>query len=267
MGDRLNSLQDLFVVKIGGNIIDNENNLASFLKQFAQLPAKKVLVHGGGKIATEFAEKLNIPQQVVEGRRITDHDTLKIVTMVYGGWINKGIVATLQSNDTNAIGLSGADGNLIRAVKRKKGSIDYGYVGDIIEVNTNLLCQLLDNEYVPVIAPLTHDGNGQLLNTNADTIAQSIALAVAARYKVSLIYSFEKTGVLKDISDEASLISKMNAADYKSLHEKGIIYAGMIPKLENAFTALHGGVNRVIIGKAENLNSLVNGSSGTAIQI
>jgi acetylglutamate kinase len=184
----------LYVIKIGGNIIDDAGKLSSFLKTFSQLNGKKILVHGGGKLATRLAEDMKIPQQLVDGRRITDAETLKVVTMVYAGYINKNIVAQLQANNCNAIGLSGADGNAILAHKRIKASIDYGFAGDIDSINTGFLNSLLEQDLSIVVAPITHDQKGQLLNTNADTIAQEIAKGMSKEYDVQLIYSFEKSG-------------------------------------------------------------------------
>jgi acetylglutamate kinase len=256
---------ELLVIKIGGNIIDDETTLSSFLKSFAAIEGKKILVHGGGKLATKLADQLGIQQQLVDGRRITDAETLKIVTMVYAGYINKNIVAGLQSNGCSAIGLSGADGNLIQAHKRKHATIDYGFVGDIDSVNTGLLQDLLENGIAVVAAPITHDGHGQLLNTNADTIAQEIAKALSGEYDVQLVYSFEKRGVLMDVNDENSLIPRIDPSYYAELKEKQLIFAGMIPKLDNAFAALQNGVKRVIIGRAEELPELLAGRAGTII--
>ncbi len=202
-------MENLYVVKIGGNIIDDDALLSVFLQKFARIPSKKILIHGGGKLATRLAEKLGIPQQLVDGRRITDAETLKIVTMVYAGYINKIIVAELQSIQCDAMGVSGADGNSIRAHKRENAAIDYGFAGDIDKVNSDLFRQLLENGYSPVIAPITHDGKNQLLNTNADTIAQEIAKAMSNDYKVSLVYSFEKSGVLTDVDDENTVIKNL----------------------------------------------------------
>jgi acetylglutamate kinase len=259
-------VEKLFVIKIGGNIIDDEAKLSSFLKHFATIEGKKVLIHGGGKLATKLAAQLGVEQQMVDGRRITDAETLKIVTMVYAGYINKNIVAALQSHNCNAIGLSGADGNAIKAHKRPlKNGIDYGFVGDVDEVNASLLKSLLDQNMVVVIAPITQDGNGQLLNTNADTIAQETAKALSNLYDVHLIYSFEKSGVLMNADDDASVINSINPLSYKELKEQNIIFAGMIPKLDNAFAALNSGVCRVIIGKAEELQNLIDQKSGTSI--
>ena len=257
--------EDLFVVKIGGNIVDDEAKLDSFLREFASLRVNRILAHGGGKLATRMADKLGIPQQLVEGRRITDAETLKIATMVYAGYINKNIVARLQANHCNAIGICGADANLIEAHRRKHPVIDYGYVGDVDRVNTSLLVYLLQQSVTVVLAPLTHDKKGQLLNTNADTIAQEIAKAMSGAYRVSLLYTFEKNGVLSDANDENSLIPFINPVSYKKLKENKTIFAGMIPKLDNAFEALNAGVKKVIIGNSENLRQLVCGDSGTTI--
>lgn len=259
-------MNSLYVIKIGGNIIDDEKKLADFLNKFARVDGKKILVHGGGKLATRLAGQLGIEQQLVDGRRITDAETLKIVTMVYAGFINKNIVAALQQQGCNAIGITGADGNAITAHKRVKGEIDYGFAGDIDAVNDSFLHHLLEQGSDIVVAPITHDMKGQLLNTNADTIAQEIATAMSARYDVSLIYGFEKAGVLKDANDDATIISSMNPVSYAKLKEENIIFAGMIPKLDNAFAAINKGVKKVIIGHAERLQQLIDGNSGTTIK-
>jgi len=255
----------LYVIKIGGNIIDDEAKLASFLKEFASIEEKKILVHGGGKLATRLAEKLGIEQQLVDGRRITDAETLKIVTMVYAGFINKNIVAGLQANNCNAMGLCGADGDAILAHKRQHPVLDYGFVGDVDAINTELISGLLAKNIAVVFAPITHDQQGQLLNTNADTIAQEIARGMSELYDVQLIYSFEKSGVLLDANDDTTVIPEIKPSYYQQLKSKNKIFAGMIPKLDNAFAALKSGVDKVIIGKAENLKELINGSSGTTI--
>ncbi len=259
-------MERVYIIKISGNIIDDEQRLYAFLKQFAALEGKKILVHGGGKLATKMAEQLAIPQQMVDGRRITDADTLKIVTMVYAGYINKNIVAKLHSYGTTAIGLTGADGNAILAHKRKHAVIDYGYVGDIDAVNAPLLQQLLEQKMAIVVAPITHNGEGQLLNTNADTIAQEIAKAISGFYQTILVYSFEKKGVLLDVNDDASVIATMNKEKYELLKAEGKIFAGMIPKLDNAFAAIDAGVGKVSIGLAEELPLLINTTSGTTIE-
>lgn len=258
-------MDTLYVIKIGGNIIDDETKLSSFLKIFAAVEGKKILVHGGGKLATKLADQLGVPQQMTDGRRITDAETLKIITMVYAGYINKNIVATLQSLHCNAMGLSGADGQLIQAHQRKHPTIDFGFVGDIDSVNTNLVQYLLNQEITIITAPVTCDKNGQLLNTNADTIAQEIAKSMSSLYAVTLLYTFEKNGVLLDINDESSVIAKISPADYAALKGKHLIFEGMIPKLDNAFEALQNGVAKVIIGKAEQLTELLNGQTGTTI--
>lgn len=258
-------MDNLYIIKIGGNIIDDEKKLASFLKDFAAIEGNKILVHGGGKLATKLAEQMNVPQQVLDGRRITDAETLKIVTMVYAGYINKNIVAKLQMNHCNAIGLCGADGDAILAHKRKHPVMDYGFVGDVDSINTDLIRTLLEKNLTPVFAPITHDQQGQLLNTNADTIAQELAKGLSNDFTVHLIYSFEKNGVLMDANDDDTIIPVITPASYKKLKDEEKIFAGMIPKMDNAFTALNSGVKKVIIGKAENLQELITGKSGTSI--
>jgi acetylglutamate kinase len=266
--------ETLYIIKIGGNIIDDEAKLSSFLESFASLmnqasPTGKhcgLLVHGGGKLATRLAEKLGIEQKIIDGRRITDAETLKIVTMLYAGYINKNIVAQLQSHGCNAIGLCGADGDVILAHKRNHPVLDYGYVGDIDAVNTDLLNTLLQKNITIVLAPITHDQQGQLLNTNADTIAQEVARNMSSLYDVQLIYCFEKSGVLLNAEDDTTVIPSINPEQYRQLKDKENIFAGMIPKLDNAFAALNSGVKKVIIGKAEQLASLVSGDAGTTIR-
>jgi len=260
-------MDKLFVIKVGGNIIDNEAKLKSFLQSFASIQSYRILVHGGGKIATEIGNKLGIESKYINGRRITDDATIDLVTMVYGGLINKKMVAQLQALNCNAIGLTGADGNLIPATKRVVKDIDFGWAGDLdsTKFDVESLKLLLDNGLTPVFAPLTHDEQGHILNTNADTIASSLAVALSAYYDVRLIYCFEKKGVLENVEDENSVIPEINPASYKKLKENQTIFAGMIPKLDNAFAALQKGVNKVIIGKAEELNQLINGEAGTTI--
>ena len=270
--------EKLYVIKIGGHIIDDEQKLSSFLKEFSQIfgasshpfRGRGLLVHGGGKLATKMAAQLGIEQQMIDGRRITDAETLKVVTMVYAGLINKNIVAQLQANGCNAIGLSGADGNVIQSQKRGTNShfgegIDYGFVGDVDAINTSLLQSLLQQNMAVVLSPITHDGKGLLLNTNADTIAQETAKALSNLYDVELIYSFEKSGVLLDVNDETSVITTLQPTYYKELKDKQLIFAGMIPKLDNAFEAINSGVKKVIIGKAEELQQLINCKNGTTI--
>jgi acetylglutamate kinase len=258
-------MKQLYIIKIGGQVIDDEGKLSTFLKDLSLLKGSKILVHGGGKLATKLAEQLNIPQQMVEGRRITDAETLKIVTMVYAGLVNKNIVAQLQAYGCNAIGLTGADGNAVLAHKRQGAQLDYGFAGDIDEVNASLFTTLIEKDVTIVVAPITHDGNGQLLNTNADTMAQELAKALSGGHEVTLVYSFEKSGVLLDAEDDASVISRINRDDYKELRSKGLVFAGMVPKLDNAFAALDSGVKKVVIGKAEELQELVRAGKGTTI--
>ncbi len=259
-------MEKISIIKIGGSIIDNEANLASFLSAYAAVEGKKILIHGGGKLATKMATDLDIPQQMVDGRRITDAATLKIVTMVYAGYINKNMVAALQSKNVNALGLCGADANIILAHKRINATTDYGFVGDIDAVDTEKITAFLHAGLSLVVAPITHDGAGQLLNTNADTMAQAIATALSSKYEVSLVYSFERKGVLSSIADGNSVIPIINPQNYAALKEGGQVNEGMIPKLDNAFEALHKGVSRVIIGDALEVVALLNGSGGTTIQ-
>ncbi|HEY2648910.1 MAG TPA: acetylglutamate kinase [Puia sp.] len=258
-------MEILYVVKIGGNIIDDDQLLSSFLKKFAAIRSKKILIHGGGKLATRMAEKMGIPQQMIDGRRLTDAETLKIVTMVYAGYINKNIVALLQSLQCNAVGITGADGNSILSHKRIKGDIDYGFAGDVDHVNASWFIQMLINGQSLVVAPVTHDGKGQLLNTNADTIAQEIAKSLSSFFEVVLIYSFEKAGVLRDVENENSVIERLHPGYYNQLKETEKIFAGMIPKLDNAFKAIEAGVRKVVIGKGQELDMLITGNSGTTI--
>lgn len=256
----------LFVIKIGGNIVDNESKLAQFLSDLSSIEDRIILIHGGGKIATALADKMGVEQTMVNGRRITDASTLEIVTMVYAGLINKNIVAQLQSNGCNAIGLSGADGNTILSHKRTVALLDYGYVGDVDMVNTSVISALLQAGLVPVFSAITHDGKGQLLNTNADTVAQEIATAMAKEFKTTLIYSFEKEGVLLDVDDDASVIPHLSSDYYEELKAESKIFAGMIPKLDNAFSAVSRGIDGVIIGKAEKIKELTSGKTGTLIK-
>ena len=258
-------MKKLYVIKIGGNIIDDEAKLSSFLKSVASINSYKIVVHGGGKLATKLADSLGIQQQMIDGRRITDAETLKVVTMVYAGYVNKNIVAQLQALDCNAIGLTGADNNMIEAHKRNHAHIDYGFVGDIDAVDAKGINHFLELGLTPIIAPITHDKKGQLLNTNADTIAQEIAKAMSKDFEVQLIYSFEKSGVLLDAEDDKTVIPTLNKHYYSELKADKKIFAGMIPKIDNAFAALESGVRKVIIGKAENLDKIIAGESGTAI--
>ncbi|GAB3926208.1 acetylglutamate kinase [Mucilaginibacter myungsuensis] len=253
----------LYVIKIGGNVIDNSEALHRFLETFTKLKGHKILVHGGGKVATKLAEDLGIESQLVDGRRITDIETLRVVTMVYGGLISKNITAQLQRYGTNAIGLTGADGNFIKGKKRPVKTIDYGYVGDLDDnsVNAKGISDLLNAGFTPVFAALSHDGEGQLLNTNADTIASALAVGLSSLYQTTLIYCFEKKGVLQDIDDPESLVRDINPERYDELKAAGIIHSGMLPKLDNAFKAIDMGVQAVIIGHADDLRQTNEGGT------
>jgi acetylglutamate kinase len=261
-------MQKLFVIKIGGNIIDDANALNSFIEKFAAIDAHKILVHGGGKLATEMATTMQIPQQMIDGRRITDKATLKLVTMVYAGYINKNIVAKLQSKNCNAIGLTGVDANIILAKKRTVKEIDYGFVGDIVAdgINDNFLKLLLENNTTSIIAPITHNGEGQLLNTNADTLANEIAKAMSVHYQVQLIYCFDKKGVLENVADENSVIKMITKANVETLKANKVIHEGMIPKIDNALQAVANGVHKVTLGHANELSEIIKGEAGTTIK-
>jgi len=248
-------MQQLTIVKVGGKIVEDPESMAVFLRDFTLIAGNKILVHGGGTSATLLAEKLGIETKMTEGRRITDAEMLKVVTMVYAGLTNKNIVAQLQKIGIDAIGLTGADMNLILSEKRPVKEIDYGFVGDIRNVNALVLLELLSQNYLPVIAPITHDGNGNLLNTNADTIAAEVAKALAFDCNVRLIYCFEKRGVLMNEADEDSLIPNLDIELYRQYKEDGRIKGGMIPKLDNAFQAAASGVKEIIITRASDVNT------------
>ena len=248
-------MKTLKVIKIGGNIIDDKVALNEFLKNFAQLNDPKILVHGGGKLATKMAEQLDIPVKMKDGRRITDTQTLGIITMVYAGKINKAIVAQLQANQCNSIGFTGADGNTILSTKRSVKPIDFGYVGDVQQVNTMILDILLQQEITPVFCAITHNGKGQLLNTNADTIASQLSVAFSKLFNVELYYCFEKNGVLQNVDDDDSVITHITSKSYKQLIDQGIIADGMLPKITNCIEAVKQNVSKVYIGKAEHLFS------------
>jgi acetylglutamate kinase len=255
-------MNQLTIVKVGGKIVEDPELLGKLLKDFSFIAGNKILIHGGGRSATQLAERLGIKTQMVDGRRITDEETLKVATMVYAGLVNKNIVALLQSLKVDAIGLTGADMNLILSRKRPVKDIDYGFVGDIEEVNAPVLLDLLRQNYVPVLSPITHDGNGILLNTNADTIAGETAKALTLEFNVRLIYCFEKKGVLMNENDENSVIPTLDLELFKQYKEEGIIKEGMIPKLENAFEAIATGVKEVIITCPSEINT----GKGTFIQ-
>ena len=246
-------METLKVIKIGGNIIDNQNALAAFLSEFSKIKGPKLLIHGGGKLATKLAQQMQIQVKMIEGRRITDSATLDIITMVYAGKVNKGIIAKLQANNCNAIGFSGADGNTIISVKRPVKEIDFGFVGDIVKVHTETLKLLLDNRITPVFCAITHDENGQLLNTNADTIASELAIALAEIFEVELYYCFEKKGVLLNVNDDDTVIENINSKNYQKLIDQGVIVDGMLPKLVNCFNAIKNNVRKVCIGTPEML--------------
>lgn len=254
----------LTVVKIGGNVIDNPAALDRFLTDFAALPAPKMLIHGGGKLATRLATRLGIETQMVDGRRVTDADTLDVATMVYAGLTNKRIVAALAARGCRAVGLCGADGDVIRSVRRSPEPIDFGFVGDIAEdgVNATFLASQTEQGIAPVFCAITHDGRGQLLNTNADSVASAVAKAMAAQMPTTLVFCFEKNGVLRDVNDDASVISTIDRAAFEQLKADGIIAAGMLPKITNALAAVDSGVARVIIKSADSLTDL---DAGTTI--
>ena len=240
--------EKLSIIKIGGNIIEDDASLSSFLKLFSKIKGKKILVHGGGKRATAMASKLGIASKIIHGRRITDAETLEVITMVYGGLVNKNIVAKLQALKTNAIGLTGADINSIQSEKRPVHKIDFGFVGDVKEVASNAIDILINADFTPVFCAITHDGNGQLLNTNADTIASQVAIGMSKKYETTIYYCFELNGVLRNINDQNSVVKHLNINTYNKLLEDGIIADGMLPKLENCFDALKNGVTKVNMG-------------------
>lgn len=246
-------MEKITVIKVGGKIVEDSDSLNALLDNFSQIEGYKILVHGGGRSATKMAERLGIESRMVNGRRITDKDMLEIVTMVYGGLVNKNIVSLLQARGLNAIGLTGADLNVIRSVKRQVADIDYGFVGDVKQVNGGVLSGLIKQQIIPVMAPLTHNGEGQLLNTNADTIAGETAKSLVPYFDVTLMYCFEKKGVLYDENDDESVISHINTQEFNQLVESGVIQGGMIPKIENSLEAVRQGVSKVIITRADNI--------------
>lgn len=248
------SREKLNIVKVGGAIVEKEESLLPLLKSFSSLSGNKILVHGGGKIATAIAAQLGVETQMINGRRVTSAEMLKVVTMVYGGLVNKDLVARLQSMGVNAIGLTGADMNIIRSDKRPVEPIDFGFVGDVKEVNAKALSDIIGSGAVPVLAPLTHDGKGTMLNTNGDTIAATVAKALSSEYDVTLTYCSSTPGVMKDLDDPDSLIKTITGTDFKNLVADGTISEGMIPKLENAFEAIGSGVSRVVITSASDID-------------
>lgn len=249
-------MQELTIVKVGGKIVEEESSLKQLLADFSSIEGKKLLVHGGGRSATRIAERLGIATQMVDGRRITDTPMLEVVTMVYGGLVNKHIVARLQALGINALGMTGADMNIMLSDRRPFTTIDYGWVGDVRRADGDALARLIDSGVVPVIAPLTHDGQGNILNTNADTMAGETAKALAGLYRVKLVFCFEKNGVLRDENDDNSVIPTITPEEYASLRAEGIVQGGMIPKLDNSFATLAAGVEEVIITRASNLHNL-----------
>jgi len=251
----------LTVVKVGGKIVEEESTLNQLLNDFSSIEGFKVLVHGGGRSATRIATLLGIESKMINGRRITDAETLKVVTMVYGGLVNKNIVAGLQAKGVNALGLTGVDMNIIRSVKRPVKEVDYGFVGDVEKVNSEILADLIEKGIVPVLAPLTHDGQGNMLNTNADTIAAETAKALSEYFDVTLVYCFEKKGVLRDENDDNSVIPFISHSEFEAYVADGTIQGGMIPKLENSFEAINAGVSQVVI----TLATAINADSGTRI--
>ena len=255
--------QTLTIVKVGGKIVETPRSLETLLNQFCQLEGHKILVHGGGRTATDIAARLGIETTMIEGRRVTDEEMLRVVTMVYGGLVNKNIVAKLQAKDVNALGLTGADMNVIQSHRRPlKNGIDYGFVGDVDCVDAERLSLLLNAGITPVMAPLTHDKKGSMLNTNADTIAAETAKALAGKFEVTLVYCFEHAGVLTDPEDETSVIPLITRESFGNLKAQGIVSGGMLPKIENCLAAVEAGVRRVVITRADNLSE----NKGTSIE-
>ena len=255
--------EKITIIKVGGKIVEERGTLLQLLDRFAAIEGNKVLIHGGGRSATKIAEKLGIESRMIDGRRVTDEETLKVVTMVYGGLVNKNIVAGLQARGVNALGLTGADCNIVHAHKRPVKEIDWGFVGDVDEADGKMLAALIGQGIVPVVAPLTHDGQGNMLNINADTMAAETAKALAPYFDVTLTYCFEHPGVMRDPEDATSLIPEIRTDGYRRLKEEGVVSGGMIPKIDNAFNALAGGVAKVIITRAD----AIDGKQGTHIML
>lgn len=253
-------MEKLTIVKVGGKIVEDKKSLDMLLADFSAIQGKKLLVHGGGRSATRLADRLGIETKMIDGRRVTNDDMLQVVTMVYGGLVNKNIVAGLQASGINALGLTGADMNIILSEKRAPSPVDFGWVGDVRRVDGHTLAHLISTGIVPVIAPLTHDGQGHLLNTNADTMAAETAKSLAGIFNVTLMFCFEKEGVLLDEKDDSSVITSLGREDYASLKAKGLVSGGMIPKLDNAFATLDAGVKEVVITRADNLNDISRGT-------
>lgn len=264
-------MKEINIIKVGGGVVEDSSSLSALLGQFAAMDGRKILVHGGGRMATSVASSLGIESRMVGGRRVTDERMLEVVTMVYGGLVNKNIVAGLQARGVRAVGLTGADGDAIRSHRRPprrvltddgEQTVDFGFVGDVDRVNVGLLSGLVEDGMVPVVAPLTHDGRGHILNTNADTIAASLACALSERYSVTLTFCFEKAGVLRDAGDDSSVIPEITASQAARLIADGVISGGMIPKIENAFDAIRRGVRQVVITNSNDLR----GSHGTVLR-
>lgn len=257
-------MEKLTIIKVGGKIVEEQSSLDKLINDFASTDGKKMLIHGGGRSATRIAADLGIPSIMIDGRRVTDAPMLRVVTMVYGGLVNKTIVALLQSRGVNAIGLTGADMDIIRSHRREATETDYGFVGDVDRVDSEAITRLIDSGSVPVIAPLSHDGHGSMLNTNADTIASEVARAMSRHFDTTLTYCFEKPGVLADENDDTSVIGSIDRRIYDELKRQGIVSGGMIPKLENAFKALESGVSEVVITRAD---AIGNHAAGTHITL
>ena len=255
-------MEQLKVIKVGGKIVEENDTLNVLLNDYAKVEGRKILVHGGGRSATKISAQLGIETQMIDGRRVTDAETLKVVTMVYAGLVNKTIVASLQARGINAIGVCGADAGIILSNKRPATPIDYGYVGDVVKVDGDMLANLLNGGTYPVVAPITHDGAGNLLNTNADTIASEVAKGVAEKFEVTLIYCFEKPGVLMDENDGNSVIPLIDKVKFEELKASGVVSGGMLPKLQSAFKALESGVKEVVITHA---SAIDNPNAGTHI--
>ncbi|MFN8323089.1 MAG: acetylglutamate kinase [Chitinophagales bacterium] len=257
-------MEKLIIIKIGSNIIDDSEALNTFLIDFAAITSPKILIHGGGKLATQLSAKLGIETKMIEGRRVTDEETVKVVTMTYAGWVNKTIVASLQSKKCNALGLCGADASLIPAIKRPAKDIDYGWVGDIdkVKVNTAFLNTVLNMGIAPVIAPISSNTDGHLLNINADTVAKTVAEAMSLYYLVKLVYCFDKNGLLLNVNDDSSVINEIDFNLAEKLKKEGFINEGMVPKIDNALEAVANGVTNVVIGHAKSILQMTNGEKG-----